>query len=313
MAGRHQGCPAPPQGGRSPSHYLPPGHLRWERGHCPYPRAIRTPVRVCTTGSTQAADFQPGGGLRDRRVPAGASSEPRWPLCTMGSKEPSPQDPDTYPQQGPTWAGGGGGGAVRWVRRASCDHPPLVWAVSPRTGAPRARPYTQTCVRAMKTFQRHPCTPHTDTPSPQVLICMHRYTRTLHIQTHCCKHACTLHTCVLQAHTCGNVCRHTGPGLPNTRRHFSICVAVGVGSVCAPCTQLCTSRASGPPNSMGKNTQLQDRHALQPSEPPRCPCTPTAPEAARQDARPSPIWPQTGPETPGSQTHSAQLRRGPDG
>lgn len=80
--------------------------------------------------------------------------------------------------------------------------------------------------------------------------------------------------------------------------------------MCAPHTLLCTSQAPGPLNRMGKNTQLWGGHALQPSEPPRCPCAPTAPEAARQDARPSPIRLQTGTEMPGSLTHSAQLRRG---
>lgn len=195
MAGRRQRCMTPPQGGRSPSRHLPPGHLRWEHGRCPHPRAIRVPLRVCTTGSTQAADFQPSGGLRDRRVPASASSEPRWPLCTMGSKEPSPQDPDTYLQQGPTWAGGGGGGAVRYVWKASCDHLPLVWAVSTPTRAPRARPYIQTRMHAMKTFQRHACTPHTDTPSPQVLICMQIHTHTPHPDT-------LLQTRMHPAHAC---------------------------------------------------------------------------------------------------------------
>lgn len=57
--------------------------------------------------------------------------------------------------------------------------------------------------------------------------------------------------------------------------------------MCAPCTQLCTSQALGPPNSMGKNTQLQGIRALQPSEPPRCPCTP---QPQKQPARmPGPV------------------------
>lgn len=258
----------------APVAIFPPGRLRGERGCCPHPRAIRASTRVRTAGSTRATGPQPGGGPGDGGCPAGASSEPRWPLCTKDGTVP--MGPGRVPPAGTHRAGGGGGGGVAgWAGRASCV--PTGVECLPSHRSPRDSQSRAAHADALKTCM-HPT--YRCTCSPGANLHTRIYTHTS--DTTYIPHPDTLlQTCMHPAHVCT-------PGTLTWARanvqgqgrcaHVGTRASVWQGDACAPHTQFCTSQGPRTPENHGQeHTATRSdtcRHTLQPKETPGCPRVP---------------------------------------